>query len=442
MQKEQIASLIEEIARMPEMKNVPREQIEATANEIANKDICLTPEEFKRAIKHRILPASAKSGMLWLSDLKPNMHSISVVGKILFVSEETLSVRDDKENVVEKKVLKGLISDNTKKLNFVIWNPDKYHNVVEKGKVLKFTNVYTTAWRDEPQINTSDKSEIEVADEDQLANRRYGTKIKIRDLASVNYPVTLEVRVLSVEKKEVTVDGKEKVLYSGVVGDDTGQVKFTAWFDFDLKENEVVRINGAYKKVWKDLPTIVIDEKTTVERLSDKTLPPAHELIKPVEVLIEDIYEYGASMSNVKLEGFIIEIKSGSGLIFRCPDCGLVLKEGTCKNHGLVTNGEPDMRIKAVFDDGTGAIIAVFPRNVCEKLLGKSISEYQALIGKSGITNPALIDINTNLLGKAIQVVGNVSTSELGTTLLVKDAQNVNTDMKIEAQKILSEMEA
>jgi hypothetical protein len=79
---------------------------------------------------------------------------------------------------------------------------------------------------------------------------------------------------------------------------------------------------------------------------------------------------------------------------------------------------------------------------VCEKLLGKSISEYQALIGKSGITNPALIDINTNLLGKAIQVVGNVSTSELGTTLLVKDAQNVNTDMKIEAQKILSEMEA
>ncbi|MGB9635872.1 MAG: hypothetical protein ACPL1Y_01300 [Thermoplasmata archaeon] len=439
MEKEKIASLIEEIARMPEMKNVPREQIEATVNEILSKGINLKPEEAKKVLLNRLAPETVSSGVIQsLADLRPGMRNVSVAGKVLFVAEGTIQTKDG----TEKKVLKGLISDNTKKLNFVVWNPDKYTHIVEKGAVLVFKNIYTTEWQKEPQINTSESTEILAGEDSVLPNYRLGTMAKIKDLPAIKYPVTMDVRILSVEKKVVNVNGAEKTLYSGIVADETGVVRFTSWVDFDFKENEVIRINGAYKKIWKDMQSIVLDEKSRVERQDDSSLPPATELLKPREVVIEEIYENEhCNFSNVKIEGFLIEIKDGSGLIYRCPDCGLVLRDGKCKNHGVVKDSRVDLRIKGVFDDGTGAIIAVFPQEVCEKLLGKSITEYQALVGKNGITNPAILDINSKLLGRCLQLIGDAIGGDLGTTFIVRDANSLQIDWKVRAESILSEME-
>ncbi|MEM4161100.1 MAG: hypothetical protein QW531_03880 [Thermoplasmata archaeon] len=439
MQKEKIASLIEEIARMPEMKDVPREQIEATVNEIVGK-LSLQPKEIREVVLHRLAPQRETPGTpVPLSSLRPGMRNVSVVGKVIFVAEENLKIKDGSE----KKVLKGLFSDNTKKLNFVVWNPEKYGESIEKGAVLCLKNIYTTEWQGEPQINTSEATEITTASEEQLPKLRLGTEVKIKDLPRVRFPVSLIARVISVEKKTVKTGSAEKVLYSGVLADETGHVQFTAWADFNLKEDEVIKVNGAYKKIWRDIHTLVLDEKTSVQRVEGSKLPPAAQLLAPREVLIEDIYEDGEGfMRNVQIEGFLIEIKESSGLIYRCEECGIVLDEGVCKDHGRVSGSKPDLRIKGVVDDGTGAIIAIFPQEVCEKLLGKSLGEYLSLVGKNGVVNPALWDINERLLGRAFQLRGNVSSSEFGTTFIVKDAQNLQIDCKIEAENLLSEMEA
>lgn len=439
MQKEKIASLIDEIARMPEMKDVPREQIEATVNEIVGK-LSLQPNEIREVVLHKLTSQySATEGTVSLSRLRPGMKNVAVVGRILFVSDETLKMKDG----TEKKVLKGLISDNTKKLNFVVWNPEKYQNVIGKGAVLSLKNIYTTEWQGEPQINTSDSTDIAAISEDHLPNLRLGVPVKIKDLPSVKFPVTLTARIISVEKKTVNVGNAEKVLYSGVIADETGNVRFTAWADFNLREDEVVKINGAYKKIWKDMHSVVLDEKTTVERLDSSKLPTSTQLLAPREVLIEDIYEEGEGfMSNVQIEGFLIEVKETSGLVYRCPECSMVLDKGMCKNHGKVDESKTDLRIKGVVDDGTGAIIAIFPQEVCEKLLGKSVTDYISLVGKNGVLNPALLDINERLLGRAFNLRGNVSSSDFGTTFIVKDAQNLQIDLKAEAESLLSEMEA
>ncbi|MCX8173119.1 MAG: hypothetical protein N3F63_00700 [Thermoplasmata archaeon] len=438
MQKEKIASLIDEIARMPEMKDVPREQIEATVNEIVGK-LSLQPNEIREVVLNRLAPQKEIGGEpVNLSRLRAGMRNVSVMGKILFVSDGPLKMKDGSE----KRVLKGLITDNTKKLNFVVWNPEKYPGIIEKGAVLSFKNIYTTEWQGEPQINTSEVTEITSVSEDQLPNVRLGTPVKIKDLPGVRFPVTLSARVISVEKKTVKVGDEEKILFTGILADETGHVHFTAWKDFNLKEDEVVKINGAYKKIWKDMHSVVLDEKTTVERLDSSKLPPATQLLAPKEVLIEDIYEEGEGfMSNVQIEGFLIEVKETSGLVYRCADCGMVLDKGMCKTHGKVKESRTDLRIKGVVDDGTGAIIAIFPQEVCEKLLGKGVGDYISLVGKNGVVNPALWDINERLLGRAFNLRGNVSTGEFGTTFLVKDAQNLQIDCKAEAESLLSEME-
>ncbi|MEM3396492.1 MAG: hypothetical protein QW620_02020 [Thermoplasmata archaeon] len=438
MQKEKIASLIDEIARMPEMKDVPREQIEATVNEIVGK-LSLQPNEIKEVVLHKLAPHREMEGeTVPLSKLREGMKNVSVVGRILFVNDETIKMR----NGTEKKVLKGLISDNTKKLNFVVWNPEKHQGLIVKGAVLSLKNIYTTEWQGEPQINTSDATEITTVTDEHLPNIRLGTPVKVKDLPVVKFPVTLTVRVISVEKKTVNVGDTEKVLYSGVIADETGHVRFTAWADFGLKEDEVVKINGAYKKLWKDMHSVVLDEKTTVERVESTKLPPSTQLLAPREILIEDIYEEGEGfMSNVQIEGFLIEVKETSGLVYRCSECGMVLDKGMCKTHGKVKESKTDLRIKGVIDDGTGAIIAIFPLEVCEKLLGKRIEDYLSLVGKNGVVNPALLEMNERLLGRAFQLRGNVSSGDFGTTFIVKDAQNLQIDCKVEAESLLSEME-
>jgi hypothetical protein len=56
------------------------------------------------------------------------------------------------------------------------------------------------------------------------------------------------------------------------------------------------------------------------------------------------------------MEGALVDIKDGSGLIKRCPDedCTRVIRNGRCSEHGDVS-GEFDLRIKGVLDDGEQA---------------------------------------------------------------------------------------
>jgi LemA protein len=37
--------------------------------------------------------------------------------------------------------------------------------------------------------------------------------------------------------------------------------------------------------------------------------------------------------------------------------------------------GTPDLRVKAIVDDGTGALTAIFPRALTERLIGRSLDE-------------------------------------------------------------------
>lgn len=432
MEKE-TASLIERIARMPGMENVPREEIEATVKEVEEK-MSLKPEEIIEVVVSKLGKQRSESQAVLLCNLKPGMRNVSVKGKIVFVSEGSVHRKDGET----KNVLKGLITDNTKKLNFVVWNPEKYGDIVVKGAVLSFKNIYTTEWQGEPQINTSESTVIEQVSEAELPKFRLGVEMKIKDIANTNSAVSFIARVLSLKKKVLDARG-EKVLYEGWLADETGQIQFTAWKDFGLKENDVVKVSGAYKKIWKDRHSIVMDEKTVVEHADDGLLPPKENLVAPKEVLLEEVEE-GQSLRNVQIEGFLIEVKERSGLVYRCPECDIVLNEGVCKEHGKV-KGIADLRIKGVIDDGTGAIIALFPKAVCEKLLGKSLEDYISLVGKDGVINPALLEIKERLLGRALQLIGNVSPGDFGTTFIVQDAQRLELDWKLQAKALLSEME-
>ncbi|MEW6070659.1 MAG: hypothetical protein AB1485_08580, partial [Candidatus Thermoplasmatota archaeon] len=76
-------------------------------------------------------------------------------------------------------------------------------------------------------------------------------------------------KVISITKRTVNIRGEERTIFSGLLSDDTATVPFTAWKDFNLKENEVIKIQNAYTTVWRDAVQINLGEATLVTKTEE-----------------------------------------------------------------------------------------------------------------------------------------------------------------------------
>ena len=138
---------------------------------------------------------------------------------------------------------------------------------------------------------------------------------------------------------------------------------------------------------------------------------------------------------DVNTEGTIIEIRDGSGIITRCPQCNRTLKNKECAKHGKV-EGKIDFRIKAIIDDGTGAISTILNREISEKILKKTLKEYKKM-DQENILN----EIIKKLFTQRVIIKGNALSDDFGLTLIAKDADIIDIDIKQKSETILQDLE-
>ncbi|WP_408959595.1 replication factor A [Natrinema sp. 74] len=181
----------------------------------------------------------------------------------------------------------------------------------------------------------------------------------------------------------------DSVAQVGLLGDPTGTIKFTKWAKSDLPALEE---GGVY-----ELRNVVTDEyqgRYSV-KLNSTTV---------IEELDEDI-EVGDDTSEI--EGALVDMQSGSGLIKRCPedDCTRVLQNGRCNEHGEV-EGEFDLRIKAVVDDGIDAHEVIFDKDATEDLTGLSLEEAKDMAMDALDTTIVADEIADDIVGTYYRIEG------------------------------------
>jgi replication factor A1 len=250
--------------------------------------------------------------------------------------------------------------------------------------------------------------------------------------------VEVKGRILTIEPKDVTAQGEAKRIFSGVLADETGKVQFTSWSDFKLKVGEVVRISRGTVRAWRGIPQLSFDDRADVTRVKEK-FPSAEELSKSGVRLISEIASAGGAV-DATVRGVIIEVREGSGLIMRCPECKRALQKGMCKLHGRV-EGFPDLRVKAVLDDGSGAVSVVMGRELTEKLLDTTLDESMAKAKEKMNFDAVKDDIDEKLTLKVMTVSGAVTSDQYGLSMIVKEAGLAAQDVKEEAEKLLVELE-
>ncbi len=399
----------------------------------------------KRSIvkKHGGNPADLSLGVSkTIRDLVPGEPSVSLLARVVSVNEKEIPTEGG-----SKAILYGFLGDPTGTAPYTVWNPEGID--LAKGDVVRIQNAYTKEFKGRVEVHVGNRAVVTKEDEALLPEAVGGgrpsapagpaTPAKVADLRDGVSNVSLTARVLAVETRQVTVAGEGKTVYSGVLADDSGKVQFSAWKDFGLAAGDAVRVEGGYVKSWRGVPQFSFDDRATLTKLAADALPPVDALAASPRMWIEDLAERGGAV-DATVRGILIDIKDGSGLVYRCPECRRVLRKNVCRIHGEV-QGNADLRVKAVVDDGSGAITAVFGRELTEQLLEKTVDECIAQAKEAMDQEVVRDELADLLIAQPVEARGNVTSDDYGLMMIVDSARVLKVDVQEEARAMLEELE-
>jgi len=222
-------------------------------------------------------------------------------------------------------------------------------------------------------------------DRDQLGGGGGGNEQV--DVADVDAPEEwVDVRATVVELWEPRADAVAQV---GLLGDESGTIKFTKWSKSDLPELEEgtsYELRNVVTDEYQGRFSVKLNRTTTIDEL-DETI--------------------AVGSDSVEVEGALVDIQSGSGLIKRCPDddCTRVLQNGRCSEHGEV-EGEFDLRIKGVLDDGEDVTEVIFDEEATETLTGITLAEAKEMAMDALDTTVVADEMRADILGRYYRVTG------------------------------------
>ncbi|MFP3871869.1 MAG: hypothetical protein ACOC55_05970 [Candidatus Natronoplasma sp.] len=368
-----------------------------------------------------------------IQDIEGDEQGLNLKCRIVYIEEKEIEVDDE-----PKQIWSGILGDETGTIPFTLWEEPSID--LEKGNTVKIENAYANTWNDKPQVNIGSKATIKEIESDEVPDfDRKPQKLDLKDLRENMRNLDITARVTSIEKKIVNGrDDEEKELFSGVMADKSGKAQFSAWHDFDISEDDVIRIKGGYVRSWRGIPQYSFDDSAEVDFLDDDELPPSDELDEVSVYTISDLAKRGGAVDAI-VDAVMIDIKSGSGLIFRCPECRRVIQKGACRVHGKV-DGEPDLRVKGILDDGTGALTVIINRELTEEILGYDMEKAMET-AKDAMNQEVIRDeLEEKLIAQPLKVKGNITSDDYGLMLIADDFEYKSIDVEKEARKMLDEV--
>ncbi|MDG5757958.1 replication factor A [Natronococcus sp. A-GB1] len=207
---------------------------------------------------------------------------------------------------------------------------------------------------------------------------------KIEDVDEPEQWIDITAKVI-----ELWEPRSDSVAQVGLLGDPTGTIKFTKWAKSELPtldEGGVYELRNVVTDEYEGRYSVKLNSTTVIEELDEEL-------------------EVGDDTSVI--EGALVDMQSGSGLIKRCPkeDCTRVLQNGRCNEHGEV-EGEFDLRIKAVVDDGIDAHEVIFDKDATENLTGISLEEAKDMAMDALDTTVVADEIRDLVVGTYYRIEG------------------------------------
>ncbi len=437
--REELAPHVKEITRALEDK-VSEELIERELdNYLSVYRVSLDTAKRSIVKKHGGNPGmlSPAGALKPVKDLMTNEPSVNLLVRVVSAAPKEIQ----REGGGTKTIIAGLLEDDTGRVPFTAWETRGLD--LQRGDIVRIQNAYTKVFRERTEVQLGSRATVVKEGQAEILGpppAEPGQVVKVKDLMEGMSGVVVTARILSMERRQVEVQGTTKVVHSGIIADETGKAQFSAWGEqFKFREGDGLRIEGGYVRSWRGVPQLSFDDRSKVAKVEGQELPSYEEILAASQrQWIEDIAQRGGAV-DAAVRGIILEVKEGSGLVYRCPQCRRVVQKGGCRVHGEV-QGQADLRIKAVVDDGSGAMTAVFNRELTEALLGRTMEQCIAE-AKEAMNQEVIRDRLADLLvAQPMEIRGNVTGDEYGLMMIVREAKTLRVDVEQEAKALLEEL--
>ncbi|MDY6930820.1 MAG: replication protein A [Halobacteriota archaeon] len=337
------------------------------------------------------------------------IKDIKLEGQWIGMKAKVIQLWENKHDSISQV---GLLGDDTGTIKFVSWNKAALP-LLDEGASYQFKSVVTDSYNDRFSVKFNHNTRITKLNEDIDAT---GGAAKISDITAVGQWINLRAKVL-----QIWDSNHESISQVGLLGDDSGTVKFTIWASSglpELIEGRSYELKNVISDIWQDRINVKLNRNSSIT-----------EIAEDIDTDVSD---------EMRMSGAIVTILDGSGLIKRCTTCNRVLYEdGSCAEHGLV-NGVDDLRIKGVIDDGEVAQEFLLNLDAIKNIAGISLEEAM------GSGQEALMKrIKSLLLGRYFEVTGPV----VGRYMLINDSKDLDLisetiDPLLRDEKLVVENEA
>ena len=405
--------LVDQIsARLRDQKiEVPDEEIASRLTKLID-DFRVPESEARRSVLNYFLKEHGIMPQVRASSEKVKISEIKEAGKWVDLEIKVLDLWEPATEAISQT---GLIGDSTGSMKFVKWAKSELPNL-ELGQSYLLKRMVTDEFQGRFSVKLNRTSQIEPLEKEVEARpaSRAAQAMKVVEITESGLWVDLKVKVAQLW--ETTSDA---ISQSGLVGDETGSIKFVKWAKADLSNLEEGK---SYL-----LRNLVTDEFQG--RFSVKLNRTSQ--IEPLDVDVE-IGSQAAEFS-----GALVDVQKGSGLIKRCPVCKRSLAKGVCSEHGKV-EGTYDLRIKAVLDDGRRVQDVLINRETTERLVGLTLDEAKQMAMEALDHEVVRSLIESKLMGRYFSIIG----PRVDRYLLVETINDVPPVTESRVDELMAEVEA
>jgi replication factor A1 len=199
------------------------------------------------------------------------------------------------------------------------------------------------------------------------------------------------------------------MLQSGLLGDETGTIKFVIWKE---EGKEKLAVDSVYTIFYAQ-----VDEFNGRLSLNLNT----------AEIMPDD-GDIPVSGGEVTARGAIVHIAPGSGIIKRCPveGCNRALsRQNYCPVHEIQPEFNYDLRIKGWLDDGMKTHNILLPRDVVESITGITLEAAKEIAENNPLgMDEVFLRMREAILGHYLTCSGR----EIDNRLLVNTCERLTFD--------------
>ena len=325
--------------------------------------------------EHGIMPAAR------VSSEKVKIADIKEAGRWVDLEVKVLELWEPASGTISQT---GLVGDGTGSLKFVKWTKSELPDL-EEGKSYILRRVVTDEFQGRFSVKLNRTSQIEPLETDveaKAAGRASAEPLKVVEINEPGRWVDLEVKVA-----QLWETNSDSISQSGLVGDETGTIKFVKWAKAelpDLEEGKSYRLSNLVTDEFQGRFSVKLNRTSQIEPLD---------------------FEIAIGSVAALFSGALVDLQKGSGLIKRCPICKRSLAKGVCAEHGKV-EGTYDLRIKTILDNGHQIQDVLSNHETTERLINITLEQAKQMAMEALDHEVVRSMIESRMMGRYYTVTG------------------------------------